>query len=59
MVRSGKIHGDFSGVFVDSAPDYEDILLRDAAEVDAALEAGTAVVYSMSKEMFAVWEEDE
>ena len=46
-------------MFVDSAPDYEDILLRDAAEVDAALEAGTAVVYSMSKEMFAVWEEDE
>ncbi|MCL1809725.1 MAG: type II toxin-antitoxin system RelB/DinJ family antitoxin [Clostridiales bacterium] len=40
-------------------PAYVDVLLRDAAEIDAAIADGTATVYSTPDEMFAAWERGE
>ena len=40
-------------------PAYADALLRDAAETDAAIADGTAIIYSTPDEMFAAWERGE
>ena len=37
-------------------PAYADMLLRDAAETDAAIADGTAVIYTTPDELFAAWE---
>ena len=37
---------------------YADELLRDAAEIDAALANGTAKIYETPEELFASWEND-
>ena len=40
-------------------PIYAGALLRDAAEIDAAITKGTAKVYATPDELFAAWEMDE
>ena len=37
-------------------PAYADILLNDAAEIDAAIANGTAKVYTTTEELFKAWE---
>ena len=37
---------------------YTDILLRDAAEIDAEIENGTVQVYTSPKELFQTWENE-
>ena len=39
-------------------PDYTDVLLRDAAEVDMEITNGTAQVYTNPKKMFKTWENE-
>ena len=39
-------------------PAYADALLRDAAEIDAAIANGTAKIYSTPDELFADWENE-
>ena len=40
-------------------PAYAEILLRDAAKIDAAIADGTAKIYATPDEMFAAWENGE
>ena len=39
-------------------PAYADALLRDAAEIDAAIANGTAKIYATPDELFAEWESE-
>ena len=40
-------------------PYYADVLLRDAAEIDAAIANGTAKIYATPDELFAAWETEQ
>jgi DNA-damage-inducible protein J len=40
-------------------PAYMDALLRDAAEIDAAIANGTAEIYSTPEELFKAWNSEE
>ena len=39
-------------------PDYADVLLRDAAEVDKEISNGKAQVYASPKKLFKTWENE-
>ena len=56
FLRQSVIQGKLPIYEVIAEPAYADALLRDAAEIDAAIANGTAEIYATPDELFAAWE---
>jgi DNA-damage-inducible protein J len=59
FLRQSLIQGKLPINEVIAVPAYADMLLRDAAEIDAAIADGTAKVYDSLDELFASWRNDD
>ena len=59
FLRQSIIQGKLPISEVIAEPAYADALLRDAAEIDCAIENGTAKIYATPDELFAVWESEQ
>jgi DNA-damage-inducible protein J len=58
FLKQSIIQGKLPIVEIIGEPIYADALLRDAAEIDAAIANGTAKIYSTPDELFADWENE-
>ena len=58
FLRQSLIQGKLPIGEVVAEPDYADALLRDAAEIDAAIANGTAKIYATPDELFAAWKSE-
>ena len=59
FLTQSVIQGKLPIAEVVAMPQYADVLLRDAAETDAAIANGTAATYSTPEELFNSWESEE
>jgi len=59
FLRQSIIQGKLPISYVIAEPPYADALLRDAAEIDAAIADGTAKVHDSLDELFAAWRRDD
>ena len=56
FLRQSVIQGKLPISEVIAEPAYADALLRDAAEIDAAIAKGTAKIYDTPEKLFEAWE---
>ena len=55
FVTQSVIQGKLPLTEIVAEPLYTEMLLRDAEEIDMAIEEGTATVYDTPEELFASW----
>ena len=58
FLKQSVIQGKLPINEVIAEPSYADILLRDAAEIDAAIKSGTAKIHSTPHSLFEEWESE-
>jgi len=56
FITQSVIQGKLPLTEIIAEPFYADTILRDAQEVDEALNNGTAVIYNSPEELFAAWD---
>jgi len=59
FLTQSVVQGKLPIAEVVALPHYADILLRDAAETDAAIANGSAAIYSTPDALFKAWESEE